>query len=387
MIIGIDASRNRSGGARAHIIGILAGIKDLHKEISEIHIWSYDDLLNSLPDYTWLKKHSPDSLRKSLIFQLWWQYKLLPICAKKHKIDILLNTDAGTVCRFSPAITMSRDMLSYEKGEMKRFGWSLQRLRLLILKYVQNYSLKNSLASIFLTKYASEVIQKSTGTIANFTIIPHGISENFRINKTVWKSSDKIFEPIECIYVSNIALYKHQNKVAEAISILRNKGFNLTIDFVGGGTGKAKLEFDKCVSNLDPDRHYIKEHEFVSHSELPSILRKSDLFIFASSCENMPNTLIEGMCSGMPIVCSNRGPMPEVLKNGGVYFDPEDSISIADAIESLVQDEKKRNEYAERSQKLSSQYSWDRCRSETFQFIVDVYKTMKLLETNSRKLP
>lgn len=374
MVIGIDASRNRSGGARAHIIGILTGINDLPEEISEVHIWSYDELLNSLPDYTWLKKHAPQSLKKGIIFQLWWQYKSLQLSAKKYKIDILLNTDAGTVCRFSPAITMSRDMLSYEKGEMKRFGWSLQRLRLLILKYVQNYSLKNSLAAIFLTKYASEVIQRSSGAITNFTIIPHGISENFRINNRVWKNSDKISEPIACVYVSNIAFYKHQCKVAQAITSLKKKGINLTIDFVGGGTGEAQWEFDKCVSYLDPDKSFIKQQDFISHSALPVILSKSDLFIFASSCENMPNTLIEGMCSGIPIACSNRGPMPEVLKNGGVYFDPEDSISIAGAIEFLIRNEKERKEFANRSQILSFQYSWKRCRSETFEYIIDMYK-------------
>ena len=38
-------------------------------------------------------------------------------------------------------------------------------------------------------------------------------------------------------------------------------------------------------------------------------------FIFASTCENMPNILIEGMSSGLPILCSNYLPMPEFLKD------------------------------------------------------------------------
>ena len=56
-------------------------------------------------------------------------------------------------------------MLSYEPGEMQRFKWGFQRLRLLLIKYSQNRSLRNSYAAIFLTKYASEVIQKSTGKL------------------------------------------------------------------------------------------------------------------------------------------------------------------------------------------------------------------------------
>ena len=35
----------------------------------------------------------------------------------------------------------------------------------------------------------------------------------------------------------------------------------------------------------------------------------------------MPNTLVEAMASGLPIACSDRGPMPEVLGDGGVLFD------------------------------------------------------------------
>ena len=77
---------------------------------------------------------------------------------------------------------------------------------------------------------------------------------------------------------------------------------------------------------------------FVPHDDLPSLLAGADLFVFASSCENMPNTLVEAMAIGLPIACSDRGPMPEVLRDGGVYFDPENPESIAAAIETLIRD-------------------------------------------------
>lgn len=151
--IGIDASRNRSGGAKVHLIGILSNINPEQYGIKEVHVWSYRTLLNSLPDYPWLHKHCPDELQKSLFRQLLWQrFKLLEL-AKKMGCQIMLNTDAGTVSRFRPAITMSRDMLSYEPGEIERYGISLSRLRLLALRYVQNTSLRKSDGTIYLTKY------------------------------------------------------------------------------------------------------------------------------------------------------------------------------------------------------------------------------------------
>lgn len=376
--IGIDASRNRSGGARAHIIGILNDFEEsfLEKGIEQIHIWSYPELLAQLPDTTWLIKHAPDDLNKSMLHQLWWQYKKLPMQAKAQDIDILLNTDAGTVCRFQPSVTMSRDMLSYEKGEMQRFGFSKQRIRLELLKIMQNSSLKYSTAAIFLTKYASEVIQKSSGKISNVKIIPHGVSNNFRVptNNGIW--SDKK-EKIKCVYVSNVELYKHQWNVALAIQNIKKKGYDISIDFIGGGAGKAQLKFEKTIKTIH-DNEYLVQHEFITHSKLPQLIQGKDIFIFASSCENMPNTLIEGMSSGLPIACSNRGPMPEVLQDGGVYFDPENVEEIENAILKIITDPVDRMRISKRALELSNFYSWKRCSRETFEYLIEIVRQNKI---------
>ena len=80
-------------------------------------------------------------------------------------------------------------------------------------------------------------------------------------------------------------------------------------------------------------------------------------------------TLIEAMAIGLPIACSDRGPMPEVLRDGGVYFDPEDAESIARAIEALIRDPGLRMSVAKRAKGLSGQYSWARCAAETWSFL------------------
>ena len=95
-------------------------------------------------------------------------------------------------------------------------------------------------------------------------------------------------------------------------------------------------------------------------------------FIFASSCENMPNTLIEAMTVGLPIACSDRGPMPEVLKDAGVYFNPDSPISIAKAIELYLNDEFLIINNATKANQLSVNYSWARCSNETFCFLREV---------------
>jgi glycosyltransferase involved in cell wall biosynthesis len=363
LIIGIDASRNRSGGARAHLLGILSDGDPLRHGIREVHVWSYRALLSLLPDRSWLVKHNPAELERSLFHQLRWQYHSLPAEARHVGCDVLLNTDAGSVCRFRPAVTMSRDMLSYEPGEIKRFGLSKARLRLLTLRIVQSQSMRFADGVIFLTQYAARVIQQTTGALHRIAVIPHGVGRAFvdRDSRAAWPTDST--RSIRCLYVSNAAMYKHQWEVVRAISLLRE------LVLAGGGRGRAARRLEKEIADNDPAGHFVKCLGVVPHDDLPSLLAGADLFVFASSCENMPNTLVEAMAIGLPIACSNRGPMPEVLRDGGVYFDPENPQAIAAAIEALIRDPELRMRVATRAKGLSGQYSWARCAAETWSFL------------------
>jgi glycosyltransferase involved in cell wall biosynthesis len=135
---------------------------------------------------------------------------------------------------------------------------------------------------------------------------------------------------------------------------------------------------DEEIDRTDPQGDFIESIGFVRHEEIPTLLSKADLFIFASSCENMPNTLMEAMAAGLPIACSNRGPMPEVLKDGGVYFGPENADSIANAVEQLITNESLRERVARRAKSISELYSWSRCANETWKFIHETHEKLIL---------
>ena len=82
----------------------------------------------------------------------------------------------------------------------------------------------------------------------------------------------------------------------------------------------------------------------------------------------MPNILLEGMASGLPIACSNRGPMPEILIKSGVYFDPEKEKSIYNAVKKLILSPKLREKKADQAFNLSRKYAWKTCANDTFKF-------------------
>ncbi len=376
-ILGINACRARSGGAIAHLVGILREVDPTEFGIRGVHVWSYSKLLAALPEAPWLVKHGPRELERSLLHQLWWERFTLPGELRRTGCSIVLNVDAGSVCRFRPAVTMSRDMLSYEPGEIERYGFSRARLRLIALRHVQNASLQAADGAVFLTHYAARVIQQSCGPLRNIAHIPHGVGAAFQNIEPdhSWPMAGE--RAIRCLYVSNALPYKHQWNVVDAVARLRQRGFELQLELVGGGEGKAQARLQAQISVSDPNRAFVTQREFVPQHTLPGLLAQADLFVFASSCENMPNTLVEAMAAGLPIACSNRGPMPEVLEDGGVYFDPEDPGSTAAAIEDLITDPGKRARLTVRAKELARQYSWTRCARETFSFIARTAERVK----------
>jgi glycosyltransferase involved in cell wall biosynthesis len=369
LVVGIDASRNRSGGAKVHLQGLLTSADPRRFGVERVHLWSYDGLLRSIPDFEWLVKHSPDALARPLVSQAWWQFRHLPAEARAAGCDVMLNTDAGSVCYFQPSVVMSRDMLSYEPGEMSRYRFTKAWVRLFLLRYVQAHSLRRATGAVFLTNHAAKTIQQVTGPLQHIAIIPHGVADTFKAVREHRRQKPVDGSPFRAVYVSNTDLYKHQWHVVRAIAQLRERGHNVSLTLIGGGHGSAQARLDREIASVDPHRAFVSLLGAVPNAELPSHLADADLFVFASSCENMPNTLLEGMAAGLPIACSNRGPMPEVLADGGVFFDPEDSRSIAEAIERLLLDSGLRSAVAMRAAALADRYSWARCAGETWEFM------------------
>jgi glycosyltransferase involved in cell wall biosynthesis len=261
---------------------------------------------------------------------------------------------------------------------MRYFGYGLARLRLLAILVVQNLAFRRADGVIFLTHYAAKVIQQSCGTLHNVICIPHGVDAAFKQSQVVSSWPDTEERSVCCVYVSNAEMYKHQWVVVKAISLLRKRGYNLTLSLVGGGKGPAKNLLQDAIADSDPEGIFVKQFDFIPHADLPKLLEQMDVFVFASSCETISVTLLEAMTVGLPIACSNRGPMPEVLVNGGIYFDPEDANSIAGAIEQIIQSPKLRLVIAQRAKALSQQYNWKRCADETLAFIAKTYMTTKI---------
>jgi glycosyltransferase involved in cell wall biosynthesis len=354
------------------VVGLLSELDPARHGIERVHLWTFRSLADAVPDRPWLVKHCPAALERSLPQQLAWQALSLKRELIRHGCDVLFTTDASTLCRFEPMVVLSQDMLSYEPGVMQTYGWGRARLRLHTILKLQNSAFRRAAGVIFLTKYAGEVIQRSCGPLLRVAFVPHGIPPGFfEIDRArPWPTSD--LRPIECVYVSNAALYKHQWEVIKAVAKLRSEGLNLNLTLIGGGHGRAQELIDQERKRLDPEGTFVRQLPFVPNSDLLVHLSNADVFVFASACENMPVTLLEAMAAGLPVACSNRGPMPEVLGDAGTYFDPVDPQSIANALRYLVTNAELRGINARRSREIAKDYSWARTSYETMDFISDI---------------
>jgi glycosyltransferase involved in cell wall biosynthesis len=381
MILGIDLSNIRGGGGITHISEVLRHAKPIDFGFKRVIVWGGAKTLSKLCDRSWIEKVHARVLDRSLPRRSLWQQVVLPKLLKQKRCDLLFSP-GGILphCVSMPLVTMSQNMLPFEPTEVARYEAVSRRLRFKLLNTVQGMSFQRADGLVFLTQYAKGAIcaqlkRKSPRT----AIVPHGINEGFFLPPRSQKPLDSYSptNPFRLLYVSIVDVYKHQWHVAEAVAILMKKGFPVAIDFVGSFYPQAMRRFKNTVERVDTNGAFMTYKGFVPYNALPEIYHNADAFVFASSCENMPNILLEAMASGLPIACSSRGPMPELLGNTGIFFDPESPGQMADVLTVLLKDRDLRAQYAQVAYERAREYSWERCAKETFSFLAEVVKTNK----------
>ena len=369
MILGIDASNIREGGGLTHLNEILQNaVPDLYN-FERVIVWSNDETLSRLPDYPWLQKETHKWLNKSFIFSFLFQMLLLSKIAVSEKCNLLFVPGGTFLGSFHNIVSMSQNMLPFEKLERNRFPNWKSRLRFSLLHFTQAITFKKSKGVIFLTHYAKNYIVKDINLKTNSEIIPHGINLSFLNEPKVQKDISKYTNenPFKFLYVSIVTVYKHQWNVADAVIRLRQEGYPITLKLVGGNTAESLI---KLMEVLNKDTEGCIEYKgLMPYDDLETIYKKADGFVFASSCENMPIILIEAMTSGLPIASSNLGPMPEVLGDAGFYFNPLDKDDIYFVLKKMINSPESRTKKSLESFNKSINYTWKECSEKTFEYL------------------
>jgi glycosyltransferase involved in cell wall biosynthesis len=113
---------------------------------------------------------------------------------------------------------------------------------------------------------------------------------------------------------------------------------------------------------------------FVEESEIEPLMANAQCFTLPSFWEGFGIPALEAMAANTPVVCSNRGALPEVVGQAAVLVDPDDPKEIAQGIDKLLSNKKLQQDLIELGQKQVDKYSWEKTAKQTLELIINTLK-------------
>ena len=96
---------------------------------------------------------------------------------------------------------------------------------------------------------------------------------------------------------------------------LNKENHNIRLKLVGSISNKqSKNNLEKQIEKANVNKDIIKFYGNLNKKQIIELYKESDVFLFASSCESFGLTLLEGMASNLPVLCSNKSGMDVTTK-------------------------------------------------------------------------
>jgi len=135
------------------------------------------------------------------------------------------------------------------------------------------------------------------------------------------------------LFVGKRGGYKNFGVVAKAWKHLRSTYPELQLVLVGNAMSREEAtDWDLC--NCESDLHRMGH---VDDSLLAALYKNAVAFVFSSRYEGFGLPAVEAMSCGALLIASPGGALKEVVGNGGVFFDPDDSEHLSDLLCQAVE--------------------------------------------------
>lgn len=372
MKIVINALSARLGGGQTYLKNLLAHLPDQ----VDLDILVYAPAALRLPEDKRIRRCTTYWPTENPLLRTLWEKVALPRILSKENAQILFcpgGVIATTVPIGCKTVTMFRNMIPFDPVALARIPLGLQKIRNFILKRVMLRSMTNADLTIFISNHARRVIEVLT-QVRNPITIPHGISAAFRthgqtLERPAWLPTGEYL-----LYVSRFDVYKHQFEVASAFAALP---WELASRYKLLLVGEVDAVLATRVTDL-ADKKALKDQIRVvgpiPYADLPAAYHHATVNLFASSCENCPNILLEALGAGRPVLSSDVMPMPEFGVDAVGYFSPTDPSSICDAMVRVLTDESHRNKLAMASARRSADFDWVNTSRTTWENITGLVK-------------
>jgi len=203
-------------------------------------------------------------------------------------------------------------------------------------------------------------------------VIPNGINiEEVTTILTKYESRIKLGLPEEVpiiLFFGSLVPYKGPDILLKAFKLVKMEFPHVKLIFAGRGQMLPELTAMALEMGLEEDVIFTG---FVEDDEKPLYYKSADIFCLPSTtmAESFGIVNLEAMASGIPIVSSNLGGIPDVVKHGenGLLAEPYNVEIVAENLLLLLQDEDIRSKMGENGKQKVKNYSWDKITTETEQ--------------------
>lgn len=169
----------------------------------------------------------------------------------------------------------------------------------------------------------------------------------------------------EFVIVSATSLLEWKNPqiALDACALLRGRGVPVRLVYAGvGPLGDELRNRSRALGIAD-------RVEWLGYYREPErLFQACDTYLHCSTGEAFGFSLAEAMACGAPVVASHSGAIGELVEDGksGILATPEDASSFADALESLFENQKLREELGSGGcERIREHFALDRCVQET----------------------
>jgi len=195
----------------------------------------------------------------------------------------------------------------------------------------------------------SEFLRRETYNAFGCTACDVGVIHNF-IDPTVYNRAAHApllktqfgSDPI-LMHISN---FRRVKRVRDVVGIFGrvNEKISSRLIMVGDGPDRAEAEDEVRRQKLEDRVQFLGKIDNVA-----PLLASADLFLLPSQSESFGLSALEALASGVPVVGTNAGGMPEVVRNGetGILCQVGDVDGMARAAIDLLADKKKWQEMSD----------------------------------------
>jgi glycosyltransferase involved in cell wall biosynthesis len=195
------------------------------------------------------------------------------------------------------------------------------------------------------------------------------VSSTAKITESV---KDK--ENLHLLFVGYITHRKGVDTLIDAFRVLvRDYGIdNLILDLVGDTTRDPSFFREilrRCETTGIMDK--VRIHGRVASDRLEMLYSMADIFVFPSLWEGFGMVLIEAMYNRLPIVATNAGAIPYLVKDGqnGILVPVSDTEKLASSIKTLIESPELRRSFAESNYQLALKFNWNESFSKIESFL------------------